>query len=239
MSRKVLGYSILVAALLLSVAGVAYAHWTKVITVDGYVISGSVDWCWSSILVNEGTHGDLTGDIWPVLDPPPGGSGYGYWYSETWKNIASVRSEIDQQDCKLAYFYIDRAYPSYFVNVGLHAIVTGTVPVKVNNMELWQIPYEGAPQDEWELVNPSINDDYSMLDWDDDGEPDVEIGFPEGYIGAQLDPGIERELSFWLHVEEDVAWTHYQEDVRPTYCFAIRLVCVNYNEYPIDVQPIS
>ena len=232
MSRKVLGYSILIAALLLSVAGVAYAHWTKVITVDGYVISGSVDWCWKTIEVTEGVRGtDRTGDIWETA------LGYDYWYMDTYKDIAQVWYEIDAEDCKLAYFGIDKAYPSYFANVRMYPKVTGTVPVKINNIELWLIPYPDAPQGEWILVDDALRNEYAMLDWDDDGECDVELAFGEAYLGQQLEPDGELELSFYLHVCEDVDFTHYMSEVRNEYQFALRLVCVNYNEYPIEVQP--
>ena len=233
MSRKVLGYSILVAALLLSVAGVAYAHWTKVIYVDGYVISGSVDWCWREIAVQEaegllGT--DLTGDIWPTL------AGYDWWAMPTYKDIAKPWSKIDEGDCKIAYFGIDKAYPCYFANVRMYPKVTGTVPVKINNMELWLIPTPDAPQEDWVIVDDALASEYVAIDWDRDGECDVEIAWAEDYIGKQLEPKGELELSFYIHICEDV-WHNWNNEERPEYQFAIRLVCVNYNEFPIEIQP--
>jgi hypothetical protein len=232
MNKKVLGYSILIAALLLSVAGVAYAHWTKTITVDGYIITGSVDWCWFDERASEGDYGDLTGDIWPLQI----GGGFGYEIFETYKDIAEAWIEIDEEDCKWLYFGVNRGYPCYMADFTVYPLVTGTVPVKIDHVELWLIPYEGAPESDWDPIEMDLGAQYVMLDWDDDGECDVEIGFAEQLKGLQLEPGSSaQEISWWLHICEDVEWTHYMADEqsRVTYLFALRLVCVNYNEYPI------
>jgi len=102
-------FAILIIAL--SVAGFAYAHWQKVITIDGTINTGKVD------LIITSAADDDTG-----IDPGKD------------KDVADTVITIDPKDPEKAIVTITNAYPSYNVTVHLTIRNVGTIPVKLKEI---------------------------------------------------------------------------------------------------------
>lgn len=94
--------------LALGIAGLAYAHWEKIITIDGEVTTGTLD------LIIISAADDDTG-----IDP-------GYT-----KDVADTVITIDPQDPERAIITITNAYPSYHVYWHVTVRNVGTIPAKL------------------------------------------------------------------------------------------------------------
>jgi len=99
------GIVLLALALCLSITGAAFAHWEKVVTIDGTVTTGNLD------LVIVSAADDDAG-----IDP-------GYT-----KNVADTTIVIDPDDSQKAIITITNGYPSYEVYWHVTVKNVGTIP---------------------------------------------------------------------------------------------------------------
>jgi len=99
--------------LALAVAGFAYAHWQKTITIDGEVNTGKLD------LIIVSASDDDTG-----IDPGKN------------KDVADTTITIDPNDPEKAIVTITNAYPSYYVYIHITIKNVGTVPVKLKEIRI-------------------------------------------------------------------------------------------------------
>jgi hypothetical protein len=205
-----LGASLLV----LAVAGVSFAHWSKIITIDGVIASGDVDWEFAS-------YGTIdVGDDWHCWPGFLFRDGYGYyWQGE--KDVASTEVWIDDVDRHILHVRITNGYPCYFTEVTFYPRYTGSVPGKVNHVFF--------KDQDGNILATLTENDYVAWDWDNNGLCDLEFNYGDNF-GAQLhDDRPPPEFSFWIHICEDAEMLH-------TYEFTIEIYVVNYNEYPVDPQ---
>jgi hypothetical protein len=125
----------------LSIVGFAYAHWSKIVTVDGTINTGRLN------LIIVSAADDDTG-----IDP-----GYD-------KDVADTVITIDSQDQQIAHITITNAYPSYHVYWHVTIQNVGTIPAKLKdivinnpnpclNVTAWDKLYE--------QLHPGENGDYS------------------------------------------------------------------------------
>lgn len=96
--------------LALAMTGVAYGHWSKVITVSGTVESGTLN-----LIIVAGSPSDGDTGIDPGYD----------------KDIADTTIVIDPDDNQKAIITITNAYPSYSVIWHLTIRNVGTIPAKL------------------------------------------------------------------------------------------------------------
>ena len=132
-------FAILIIAL--SIMGFAYAHWSKIVTVDGTINTGRLN------LIIVSAADDDTG-----IDP-----GYD-------KDVADTVITIDPHDPQIAHITITNAYPSYHVYWHVTIKNVGTIPAKLKaiivdnpnpclNVTAWDGLYE--------QLHPGQNGDYS------------------------------------------------------------------------------
>jgi hypothetical protein len=106
-------FAILIIAL--SIAGFAYAHWEKIITISGTVDTGKLD----LRIIDVSDSDDPT-------KPDPGKD----------KNVADTEIIIDPQDPERAIVTITNAYPSYYVYIHVTIRNVGTIPAKLKEIKI-------------------------------------------------------------------------------------------------------
>jgi hypothetical protein len=97
----------------LGIVGFAYAHWSKIVTVDGTVNTGTLN----LIIISAA---DDDNGIDPDYD----------------KNVADTVITIDPQDPQIAHITITNAYPSYHVYWHVTIRNIGTIPAKLYAIEV-------------------------------------------------------------------------------------------------------
>ncbi|MEA2089992.1 MAG: hypothetical protein U9O89_04455 [Thermoproteota archaeon] len=97
----------------LTVVGFAYAHWEKTITINGTVETGEID-----LTIIEAVDDDD--------DIDPGKN----------KDVAQTTITIDPEDPEKAIITIINAYPSYEVTWNITIKNTGTIPVKLQQINV-------------------------------------------------------------------------------------------------------
>lgn len=123
---------LLVFALVMT--GFAYAHWEKIITINGTVNTGILD-----LIIISAVSGDPSGTIDPGKD----------------KNVATTTVTIDPTDPEILIVTITNAYPSYFVFVHFTVRNVGTIPVKLQAIEV-EAP-ECITVDAWDSIGEQID----------------------------------------------------------------------------------
>jgi len=100
-----------VLMLALGIAGFAYAHWEKIITINATINTGDVD----LIIVSASDDDD-------GIDPGKN------------KDVADTTITIDPNDPEKAIVTITNAYPSYYVYIHVTIRNVGSVPVKLKEI---------------------------------------------------------------------------------------------------------
>jgi hypothetical protein len=108
MDTKKIAAMFALLVIVLGVAGFAYAHWEKIVTVNGKVTTGIVD----LIIIN-------AVDSDNGIDP------------DYTKDVADTVITIDPLDPEIANVTITNAYPSYHVYWHITVRNVGTIPVKL------------------------------------------------------------------------------------------------------------
>jgi len=132
-------FAILIIAL--GIAGFAYAHWEKIITIDGTVDTGILD------LIIVSAADDDTG-----IDPD---------YD---KDVADTVITIDPEDPQIAHITITNAYPSYHVYWHVTVRNVGTIPAKLKEIVI-DNPNECLEVSAWDGLGEQL-DPYSWWDGD-------------------------------------------------------------------------
>lgn len=133
----------------LSIAGFAYAHWTKIVTVDGEVTTGTLN------LIIISAADDDTG-----ID------------QDYDKDVADTVITIDPNDPQIAHITITNAYPSYHVYWHVTIRNVGTIPAKLYSIEVdnpnecldvsaWDGEYEQIDPYSWGGTPGQYQHDYS------------------------------------------------------------------------------
>ena len=113
MDTKKLFATFAILMLALGVAGFAYAHWEKLVTVDGEVTTGKLN----LIIVS-------AADDDEPLKPDPGKD----------KNVADTEIIVDPKDPQKAIVKITNAYPCYYVYWHMTIKNIGTIPAKLKEI---------------------------------------------------------------------------------------------------------
>jgi hypothetical protein len=206
-------YLALIGLLTLSMASVAYAHWQKIITVDGVVHSGTVDWEWSNIdTIDPGVTKD-----WHIQQGFIGDKYHGD------KHVGTTEVFYDVDTRKIVHVVLTNVYPCYFTEVTLYPKNTGTIPIKIDEL----VVYDG---DGNEIFRTRSTDNYYFALYNEAGECEVEFKWGDNF-GGQLRPGENQlEVSFWIHICE-AAIQDPDDTPEPEYTFTMELSCINWNEY--------
>ena len=213
--KKATLYFLAVSMLILGVAGTSFAHWSKVIFIEGQVESGTVDWEW-------GAHSTI--DPGTTLDYHCGFglAGMQGWYQGD-KHVGTSEIWVDQSDPRLLHISLDNVYPCYFTEFSFYPMYTGSVPGKINH-----VVFKDSNGDIIKILTTSFSGAGYFV-WEG-----MEIHWGDNF-GAQMHAGDTLEISFWIHILEE-AVQDPENTPEAEYEFTIEMYVVNWNEYPVDPQ---
>lgn len=186
--------------------GVAYAHWSETLFIQGTVDTGEVDWEFIFNNETQKDHGlDWTSnvgmtEIWQ-LDKDVGSTTIGYRDTDT-------DGDYDTMDITL-----NNVYPCFFEHISFMVRCNGTVPIIYKQAEF----YVGG-----DLVLTLTSPGYFTLDLDGDGYADVEIRWGDSF-GTQLHYNDELDMSFKIHVLQEAPQSAQLS-------LSIHLIAVQWNE---------
>lgn len=202
-NTKLLAWPMVLMLGLLS-TGVAYAHWSQMLYIEGSVASGSLDWEFTDVSAEDDVLGELDYNCRDNFEGPP---------PLKWRVDKDVgRTTAIITDSHTITVTLTNVYPSYWTEVSVYAHNTGTIPLIIDNVIINGNVLRKSPTS---VVG---------LDLSSDGLNDIEIWWGDGF-GTQLEH-CERspEMSFWIHVLQDAPQG-------ATLSFTIELVAVQYNLY--------
>ncbi|HEY90743.1 MAG TPA: hypothetical protein G4O07_02820 [Dehalococcoidia bacterium] len=202
---KKVGILSLAIVLALGTVGVGYAMWDKTLAVEAVVLTGEVN----AEFVDAFTDDDgFPND--ENIDPLDNGSGdeYNHWGPESSndplasqplpprgpKDVGRSFAEITGPDT--AQVVIENGYPCYYSTAYFVIHNSGSIPVKVQtvwehcNVDHW-VSWDGG--DTWVLMPastwyPVVPCTIKLIDFGNDGIPDVAVHVTGTFIGEQIDP---------------------------------------------------
>ena len=250
----------LALVLVLGAMGIGYAKWSETLKVEGVVETGEVDVQLSQCTNDPSPNGMVSGDVYVgSLDPAEMGT---WEYSpetcqSTWsglrydKNVGAIDCELIEDEARktdpnddgpnVIQVTITNAYPSYHGNLAFDIENIGTVPVKVESIQLLEVsegemvielepPVDLIACNTWYV---SIDEDMGTcvveeeVDDPDDYEFSIHLSTLE--VGTQIDPTPENDMVIYgdicVHVEQAA------EELE-TYDFQVGIVCSQWNEVP-------
>jgi len=202
------GLLFLVLTLVLGSMGVGYAMWDKTLDIGGTVETGEVDAIFTKAMSN-----DPPGDT--SLDPKEAGEwtldGTLTWTGARWdKDVGSL--EVTGAGIQTLTVTLDNGYPGYYPSVGFTIDNQGTIPVKIESIQI-------------------NGEDYTCpvnLDFDNDGDVDVEVAVTHIGVGQQIDPGGEQLGDLDLYIFDKGAMEASQGIVDGS--FVVTIVTAQWNE---------
>lgn len=185
MTKKI-GFICLALVLALAVVGIGYAHWWDTVYVDTTVKSGHFDIIFTQARSNDPLI-DTTLDPreageWWLLDTLPCWGGY-RWN----KDVGSL--EVTGAGTTALTVTLDKGYPGYYPSIGFTIDNPGTIPAKIESIKIDDVDYT-CP------VN---------MDFDGDGNVDVEIAITHIDVGQQIDPEDEKLGDLDLRIYQEAA----------------------------------
>jgi len=183
------GLLFLAVALCLAITGAGFAMWDKTLHIEGTVNTGEVNAVWTSAF-------NFDPPAPPVsLDPNLDGT-------RKAKDVGSTTvTGVGNQTLVVT---VNNGYPSYFNDIQVEFNNTGTIPVKIQSINITPIGFALASA-------------YGA----DDGP--IWVDFVDG-VGSQLEPGDLAGSSFKIHVEQCA-------EELANYTFTVEVLLVQWNEY--------
>ena len=233
-----IGLVFLVLVAMLASLGVGYAMWSKTLTIDGTVSTGSVDAEFTAAytdddgVITDAAHDGTDGA--DVGDPDASGKNVDRKDKDVGKSSAEVGA-----DGQTASVTVLNAYPCYFTTAffGIHN--NGTIPVKV---QVWEehcsadhwvsfdsgATWEFKAASEWYVIVPCVLKHIIFAGPDEapaaDADHDLTVHLTQIKIGTQIDPSDTVWMDVDIHVGQGA-------DELATYTFDERVLLVQWNEY--------
>jgi len=176
MDTKKLFATFAILMLALGIAGFAYAHWEKIITING--------------TVNTGT---LCAEFVPPVTTTDHGNDW--TCDEGLINVRQLDKDVGSSSATIVApdkieIVLTKVYPSYYEHISFWVHNCGTIP--------WKIQKVIFNPGEIEIQKPR----YLTLDLNGDGKADVEIRWGDNF-GVQIEPCEKLDISFEIHVLEN------------------------------------
>jgi hypothetical protein len=162
----------------LLMSGVAFAHWSETLYIDGSVSTGNLDWEYIGASTDRGLDIHCRDNF---AGPPPL-----YWRGD--KDVEFHWLWFN--DRHTLTVTMTNAYPCCCVTVNVNVRNCGSIPLIIDSVIIDGTVLRNSPA-------PVVR-----LDLNDDGLDDIEILWIDGF-GAQLEPGGRIWMSFLIHVLQD------------------------------------
>jgi len=199
-NKKILVLPALVIFSLL-VSGLAYAHWEKIVTINGTVQTGILCASFSEPLFQK----DI-GNDWTIAENMDYKT-----IHQLGKDVGSCSIVINPDNDEVLEVRLDNVYPSYFTEFDFGLYNCGTIPWRIQEV----------------IFNPGgivlTHSGNLRLDLTGDNKDDVQVHWGNSF-GDQIDSGNSADLSFGVHVLENMP-----QDQRGL-TFTVQIVVWNWNE---------
>lgn len=245
----------MVLVLVIGATGVGFAKWSETLKIEGVVETGEVDVQLSQCTNDPSPNGIESGDVY-VGSPDPAEPGTWEYSPETcastWsgerydKNVAAIDCELIEDENRktdpnddgfnVIQVTITNGYPCYYGNLAFDIENIGTIPVKVEAIQLLEV---SKGEMVYELEDPVdlVACDTWYVRFDEGPIIDMEVDEPDDYefslhlstlqLGTQIDPTPENDMVVYgdicVHVEQAA------EELQ-TYDFQVAIVCSQWNE---------
>jgi len=179
-ARKWRSPALLLALLLvlaLATLGLGYAHWEKLLDIDGTVNTGEVNAIWTAANTTDPVGANDLKDATGARSD---------------KDVGMLECTIDANP-QILHYTIHNGYPSYYADCEVEWTNNGTIPVDVVALRAGP---EGGP-----LVSIPF-DTWVDLDLNGDMLNDINLKVVNGLL-VQIDPGASDAYSVWVHVKQD------------------------------------
>lgn len=200
----------LAVVILLATLGVGYTLWSKVLTIQGTVETGTVHAEFidaftddDNVVNNPDKDSGDTGECpLPLVDggpsptscdPAASGKDPKPRYE---KDVAWCIAEIDLADPNVAYVDIVNGYPSYYCTAWFEIHNDGTIPVRLESVMINGIPVVPSQVIPFDLDNADRDDDNTT-------GSDVEIHVTEIEVCQQIHPSEVVQMDLDMHVLQD------------------------------------
>ncbi|RLI81355.1 MAG: hypothetical protein DRP01_10980 [Archaeoglobales archaeon] len=216
--------------ILLSVLGVAYAHWSATLYISGTVETGTVDAEFGYVQSND----DGCGDVSETGDPYECGT-WSYvveeekekWYWEGGryvKDVGSCTVELSE-DRKTLIVTLDNAYPSYMPSIAYQIVNTGTIPVRIEKIILTRVGGNYPKKELTPCTRYYVDYETGTVAETLFAEADFSIHVTGIYIGQQIDPKDYAIGDLCIHVLGNA-----KQNAK--YTFTITIVVTQWNKVP-------
>jgi len=194
--------------IVLVLIGFAYAHWEKIVTINGNVKSGKVCWEFETGSISQRD----------PFDPPtrdstcdPGFTNVHYLDKNVgYTNVTVLDKDGDGYGETLEIKMVN-VYPCYYEHIAFWVHNCGTIPIKI-----WKVVIGGE-----EFYSLPVQ---KQLDLNNDGQADIEIKWGDNF-GAQIEPcETSTDISLSVHVLQPAP-------PGSTLNFTIKFYAINWNEY--------
>lgn len=230
---KKIGLLVLALVLALGSLGVAYARWSDTVSITGTVTAGKVCVEWDDAYSTDRCpygnpwyvgpgNGDANVDVAAITGNEDGWPNEGIYDFDTYftdKNAACTQvTEIGDHQLLIT---VNNAYPLYFGDVEVEYCNCGTIPVKIQSIEIEALNFTLADQPWADDANPGNG-----------GEIYVTVVPLDAAIGDQLEVGDCTAHSFKFIVQQSAEQNRGQND--DPYQFTVTWTVVQWNEFEED-----
>jgi len=205
----------LVTLMAASIAGVAFAHWSDVVYIDGTVEMGELIVGWLDIKMC-GDNEDTFDPVKEVAEP------------ECWLDVeeTSVHHDPPQTVYKVLYIVVHNAYPQYRAYCKVDLKNAGTIPAHIVGLSITDP--DGVLTIEPDPADPTHYEIMKDVDGDGDLEAIINLYIYKQETGAplvcnQLDPCTDEPVDIVLEFKQEAEECH-------TYRFVIEILAVQWNK---------
>lgn len=197
-----------VVMIMLSAAGLAYAHWTDLIRINGIVKTGTLSIGFDHAYC-------IDKETWWFLHPelaPPGWEYKDVACCDCWLDEEHTDVHTNKTGYKKLWINITNAYPSYWCNVTFVLRNLGTIPGIFQNFTLIGCPplvFVSTGPGMWEAVDTDLGKVVFNLEFID-------------LVGIQLDPCHKTKAEVDIHFKQTAPECH-------SYCFDIEIGIIQWD----------
>jgi hypothetical protein len=205
----------LITLMAASIAGVAFAHWSDVVYIDGTVEMGELIVGWLDI--------KMCWDNEDTFEPPKEVA-----EPECWLEVpeSSVHHDPPQTVFKVLYIVVHNAYPQYRAYCKVDLKNAGTIPAHIVGLSITDP--DGVLTIEPDPADPTHYEIMKDVDGDGDLEAIINLYIYKQETGAplvcnQLDPCTDEPVDIVLEFKQEAEECH-------TYRFVIEILAVQWNK---------
>jgi hypothetical protein len=222
---KKIGFIAIAVVTVLATLGIGFSMWSQTVTVNGTVNTGKVSWSFYTASMLDSISLAATNGVYYPLDPSlcdyTTQNGFVGGYVHLDKNV-SYGTSVISADGQTLTVTLNNTYPCNFNSLSFYVKNTGTLPIKVWRVQIFDNNGNVVSTYYSENDVPATG---VALNLDGNAGNDFEIRYGDNF-GLQIEPGQQSsgEMSIWFHTLQPAPQSS-------TLTFTIKLTAVQWNEY--------